>query len=199
MKPEEWYESTDPSELIRYAQHTTGDAELRMFACACVRRIWSLISDDSAKRAVKLAEAVAKGRADASALIAARADMDEAEREAGFREWSAEAEAEFTYTPEYCRVLAALFAVRAAQQTVSVSVTVPDGQCLLPDNSAHHWAQAAVACMARAAALEAIGDHKAPGAQQDASAAYEAALVSERCAQAHLLRQLIDGPRAAKL
>ena len=69
MNRRQWPNSNDPDAMLDYLGGGA-DRRLRLFACACVRRVWHLLDDDS-RNAVLVAEAFADGRASATELQAA--------------------------------------------------------------------------------------------------------------------------------
>jgi hypothetical protein len=75
MTEAQWNQSTEP-QLILKALRESGRAserKFRLFACACVRRVWPLLSDEQFRKAVEVAERFADGVADADELAAAEA------------------------------------------------------------------------------------------------------------------------------
>jgi hypothetical protein len=60
----EWLAATDPQLMLEHLEvnRARSDRKLRLFACACCRRIWRLFSDVRSRRAVELAEAFADGQ-----------------------------------------------------------------------------------------------------------------------------------------
>lgn len=55
--------------------------KLRLFACACCRRIWPVLLDERCRQAVEAAEQYADGHVDSAALAAARGDAEKAYQE----------------------------------------------------------------------------------------------------------------------
>ena len=79
MNEAEWLDwAGDPGGLLRAVRDTASDRKLRLFACACCRRIWAHITDDRCRAAVEAAEAFADGIVDVEALQRAHAAAGEA-------------------------------------------------------------------------------------------------------------------------
>jgi hypothetical protein len=65
----------------------TSERKLRLFACACVRRIWHLLTESACRRLVEMAERHADGLASDDELLAA---YEQARRERICRHWQQE-------------------------------------------------------------------------------------------------------------
>jgi hypothetical protein len=76
-----WLTCTDPEALLPELHGVASERKLRLFASACVRRVWDLLERRS-RQGVEVAEAYADGRADAWDLIAATQAALEARRQA---------------------------------------------------------------------------------------------------------------------
>jgi hypothetical protein len=72
MDETEWPSSTDPQAMLAWMTthtHEAGraprysDRKLRLFACACVRQVWHLLTDGRSRTAVEVAERWADGQA----------------------------------------------------------------------------------------------------------------------------------------
>jgi hypothetical protein len=61
MKPAEWRSSSDPSAMLAFLAGKVSERKLRLFACACCRRIWHLLPEEDSRRAVEAAERYADG------------------------------------------------------------------------------------------------------------------------------------------
>jgi hypothetical protein len=77
----EWLSSTIPRSMLSFleARAKAGDInrKLRLFACACVRRIWHLLDDERSRNAVEVAERYAEG-------MATPEELNAADHEAGY-------------------------------------------------------------------------------------------------------------------
>jgi hypothetical protein len=80
MTEQEWLACTDPREMLEALQ-TDGllpERKARLFAAACCRRIWPLLDEGPARRAVEVAERYADGRAEEGELAEAASDAEAA-------------------------------------------------------------------------------------------------------------------------
>jgi hypothetical protein len=81
MSEEEWITCTtcrDTGKMQDYLPGKGSPRQLRLFACACCRRIEALLSDPRSRRALMVAEQHADGRAGDEAISAAREEADQA-------------------------------------------------------------------------------------------------------------------------
>jgi hypothetical protein len=85
MTEAEWVACRTPKSMLDCLVERSGEErlhsyarKLRLWACACVRRCWGLLGDESGRKAVVVAERFADGLADEQALDAARAAVEAA-------------------------------------------------------------------------------------------------------------------------
>jgi hypothetical protein len=63
MNEADWLSCTDPSLLLPSREGDLPERKLRLFACACTRRVWHLLTRESVRNAVLTAERFADGQA----------------------------------------------------------------------------------------------------------------------------------------
>lgn len=61
MTEQDWDGCRDPQAMLNCLLGRVKDRRLRLFACACCRRVWSLLADEQVREAVEVAERYADG------------------------------------------------------------------------------------------------------------------------------------------
>jgi hypothetical protein len=72
MTEAEWLESTNPYRMMEHLRGRASERKLRLFACACCRRLWPIIGNEHCRTAVEVSERYADGMATAKELKTAR-------------------------------------------------------------------------------------------------------------------------------
>lgn len=68
MTEAEWGSYTDPTPMLIFMQGRASARKLRLFGCACVRRVWHLLTEPRSRYAVEVAERFADGQAERNDL-----------------------------------------------------------------------------------------------------------------------------------
>src|SRR4051812_17008782 len=77
MTEPEWLASEEPDELLLHLCETVvDDRKVRLFGCACVRRVWTDLADNKLRQALEVAERFADGLATARQLENAQKKAD---------------------------------------------------------------------------------------------------------------------------
>ncbi len=61
MTEEEWLAGFEPSAMLVFEEHRSAERKLRLFACACVYRVWDRVEDARCRHGVSIAERLADG------------------------------------------------------------------------------------------------------------------------------------------
>lgn len=79
----EWLSAADPQPLLEALRAAGGVSErkLRLWACACVRRVWQYLGDPRTRRAVEVVEAFADGQLGIEELLIAAKEADRVRKE----------------------------------------------------------------------------------------------------------------------
>src|SRR5438477_6149992 len=74
MNEREWLTSIEPTPMLGYLRGGASERKLRLFAVACCRRVWHLMTDERSRKAVETAEGFADGRKSSGDLAVAMAE-----------------------------------------------------------------------------------------------------------------------------
>lgn len=72
MTESDWFTCIEPRDMLHFLRNKSTDRKVRLFACACCRRVWEVLSEPACRAAVEVAEAFADGDADGAELGQAR-------------------------------------------------------------------------------------------------------------------------------
>jgi hypothetical protein len=70
MQEADWIGSHNPVSMLEYVHDRVSDRKLRLFACACCRMIWDLMTDQRCRLAVEMAEEYVDGKVSKEDLLA---------------------------------------------------------------------------------------------------------------------------------
>jgi hypothetical protein len=75
MNEDSWLICNDTEAMLDFLEGKSSSRKLRLFACACCRRIWPMLADERSRAAVEIAERYADG-------LAAESEREEAQQDA---------------------------------------------------------------------------------------------------------------------
>jgi hypothetical protein len=64
MDEEEWRSCADPCKMLAYLEDRASERKLRLFSCACCRRVWHLLETDNLRASVEALERFGDGEID---------------------------------------------------------------------------------------------------------------------------------------
>jgi hypothetical protein len=76
MTESQWLACSNPEPMLEFLRGKVSDRKLRLFTCACCRRIWDLIDVPDCHKAIEVGELYVEGKADANWLACAYEDAD---------------------------------------------------------------------------------------------------------------------------
>src|SRR5262245_7840693 len=118
MTEAEWLACGDPEPMVEFVHDEVSDRRLRLWACACCRRIWTAITDPGSRRAVEVAEQYADELVD-------HRQLEEARQEA-WGVWD-QAELHRPFAREAAFLVAARNAFKAATESADLAAQAVSG------------------------------------------------------------------------
>jgi hypothetical protein len=78
MTESQWTDCKDPEKLLKHLGDKVSERKRRLFACACCRHVWDLLTDERSRHAVEVSEGFADGLATLEELDEASAQAEAA-------------------------------------------------------------------------------------------------------------------------
>lgn len=202
MTEANWHTSSDPSSMLELLRGKTSDRKLRLFACACCRRLWDLLKEKGSRQAVEVAERFADGQADEAKLVLAWYGASQAVTIGSGRDAVRAAALpttlRTTWGPTWEAFEARLRAAKDWPEWVQGPLVRAFAECreFTIEDVPRRAAESAARLAGLAAFDEWCEHHPAPAEDgySEAQAVKQAAYASERVGQAELLRHIFGNP-----
>ncbi len=123
MDEEQWLSCGDAIPMLEYLAGKIPERKLRLFSCACCRRIWHLMNDLRCRLAIEMAEELAEGTAPPVELERSRSQAADAREEADEAAYQEEFDI-YPYTEKVTNVKVSVQSTAAALAAVSENVLV---------------------------------------------------------------------------
>jgi hypothetical protein len=175
MDEREWMTCTSPQEMLEYLKGKASDRKLRLFACACCRRIWHHLSDHRSREAIEVSEQYADG-------LVVRDRLQGAETPAAIATFDAWGPA---YSASCAAALAATASIREKDLAPALYAAVRAAEAVASQaaETAHRAAEGATASSNTIMLFEATAREAKTVAEAD-----------EHADQAALLREIFGNP-----
>src|SRR5262245_51520520 len=131
MTETQWITATDPKKLLKYLHAKASERKRGLFAAACCRRVWHLLTDPRSRRAVETAERYADGEATGKELSRAEMEAQDAYSDSRLTEREAEvsaADAVYAVTVASTHVRWDIAEAAATNARAAVAAGVTPGQ-----------------------------------------------------------------------
>ena len=182
MTEQDWLNCTDPEAMLDTIKEKVSNRKLRLFACACFRRIWHLLGDERSREGVEVFERFVDGQATADEFTKANQAVNAATDDAS----NVVSEADAMYSED--DTTGGDYAMAEALCSAAY------GLCYIAEATPRVAHSASCAASAVGSEQEAVVYAKDPEANVKAQGACELARATETAVQTRLVRDIFGNP-----